>query len=85
MENVILICLLVSAGVFVALAMKMVHEVSKRGVKINILWLRLYVIKYMHQYKKMTKEETGKVGPLFYPCIASINMALVLAAVYFLI
>jgi len=39
---------------------KIVHEVSKRGVKINFLWLRLYVIKYMHQYKKMTKEETGK-------------------------
>ena len=85
MENIILILALVSVGVFVTLAMVMVHEVSKRGVKISILWLRLYVIKYMGQYKKMTKEETGRVGPLFYPCIAAINMALVLAVVYALI
>ncbi len=85
MENIILILMLVCFGVFVTLAMVMVHEVSKRGVKINFLWLRLYIIKYMHQYKKMTKKETGKVGPLFYPCIASINMALILAVVYALI
>ncbi|MFC2161655.1 hypothetical protein ACFLRX_08400 [Acidobacteriota bacterium] len=85
MENIILILALFLGGVFVTLAMVMVYEVSKRGVKINILWLRLYVIKYMNQYKKLTKEETGKVGPLFYPCIASINTALVLTVVYFLI
>ena len=85
MENIILILMLVCLGVFVTLAMVMVHEVSKRGVKINFLWLRLYVIKYMHQYKQMTKKETGKVGPLFFPCIASINMVLVLAVVYALI
>ena len=85
MENIILIIMLVSVGVFVTLSMMMVHEVSKRGVKINILWLRLYVIKYMHQYKQLTKKETGKTGPLFYPCIVSINIALVLAVVYALI
>ena len=85
MENIILIIMLVSVGVFVTLSMMMVHEVSKRGVKINILWLRLYVIKYMHQYKQLTKKETGKTGPLFYPCIVSINIALVLVVVYALI
>ena len=85
MENVILILLLISVGVFVTLAMMMVHEVSKRGVKISFLWLRLYIIKYMHLYKQMSKKETGKTGPLFYPCIIAINMALVLAVVYFLI
>lgn len=85
MENIILIIMLISLGVFVTLAIMMVHEVSKRGVKISFLWLRLYIIKYMHQYKKMTKEETGKVGPLFYPCLASIWTTLILAVVYALI
>ena len=85
MENIILILALASVGVFVTLAIVMAHEVSKRGVKISILWLRLYLIKYIHQYKLLTKKETGKVGPLFYPCIASINLALVLTVVYFLI
>ena len=85
MESVILIFMLFFAGVFVTLAMMMVHEVSKRGVKISFLWLRLYIIKYMHQYKQMTKKETGKVGPLFYPCIASINLVWILAVVSALI
>ena len=85
MENIILILLLVSAGIFVTLAMMMVSEVSKRGFKISFLWLRFYIPKYMHQYKQMTKKETGKVGPLFYPCIVSINITLVLVFVYSLI
>ncbi len=82
MENVILVCLLVTAGVFITLAIKMLQEVRKRGIKISIFWLRLYLFKYMHEYKKMTKEETGKVGPLFYPSIFFINMTLILAVTY---
>lgn len=85
MSNIILVSAVVLAGVFVVLAMMMVNEVSKRGVKVNFLWLRLYIIKYMHQYKELTKKETGRVGPLFYPCIASISLALVLTVLYFVV
>ena len=83
MANIILIAICVSVVTFIVLAMMMVHEVSKRGVKVNFLLIRLYIFKYMHQYKELTRKETGKVGPLFYPCIASINLALVLAVLYF--
>jgi hypothetical protein len=58
-----------------------VHEVSRRGVKVSFLWLRLYIIKYIHEYKKLTKAETGKVGPLYYPCIISVNLALIIALI----
>ena len=58
-----------------------VHEVSKRGVKINFFWLRLYIIKYIHQYRKLTLEESGRIGPLYYPCVISVNLALILAIV----
>ena len=85
MSNLILVAIVVFGVTFVVLAMMMVHEVSKRGVKINILWLRLYFFKYMHQYKVLTKKETGRVGPLFYPSIVSINLALLLALVYFFV
>jgi hypothetical protein len=85
MSNIILVAIVVFGVTFVVLAMMMVHEVSKRGVKINIIWLRLYVLKYMHQYRVLTKKESGKVGPLFYPCIASINLALILTVVYFFV
>ncbi len=85
MSNIILIAIVVFGVTFVVLAMMMAHEVSKRGVKINFLWLRLYIFKYMHQYKVLTKKETGRVGPLFYPSIVSINLALLLALVYFFV
>ena len=77
MANILLALAIVFAGLFVILSMMIVNEVSKRGVKISFLWLRLYLIKYIHQYKKITKEETGKIGPLYYPCIISVNLALV--------
>ena len=52
---------------------------SKRGIKINYFLLRLYIIKYIHQYRKITIEENGKPGNLFYPYIVSMSLALVLA------
>jgi hypothetical protein len=85
MTNIILIAAVFLGVTFVVLAMMMTHEVSKRGVKINFLLLRLYIIKYMHQYKQLTKQETGRVGPLFYPAIAAINLALVLTVVAFVV
>ena len=85
MTNVILIFLLVFAGLYVILTMMMLHELSKRGVKINFLLVRLLILKYIQQYKQITSEETGKVGPLYYPCIISINVALVLAIIYFIL
>jgi len=83
--TIILIAAVFLAVTFVVLAMMMTHEVSKRGVKINFLLLRLYFIKYMHQYKQLTKQETGRVGPLYYPAIVAINLALVLTVVAFVV
>jgi hypothetical protein len=79
MANALLVLSLVFVGLFVVFSILIVHEVSKRGVKISFLWLRIYIIKYIHQYRKITIEETGRVGPLYYPCIISINLALVCA------
>ena len=77
MANIALGMSLVSVAAAVIFSMMIVHEVSKRGVKINFILLRLLIIKYIHQYKRMTLQETGKVGPLFYPCILYYNAALV--------
>jgi len=54
---------------------------SRRGIKINYLFLRLFIFKYVSQYRKITMEETGKPGPLFYSSIAAWNLALLLAIV----
>ena len=70
---------------FVILYMLILHELNKRGVKINFLFMGLFVIKYSNQYKQITLEGTGKVDPLFYPCIISINIAFVLTVVAFIL
>jgi hypothetical protein len=63
-------------------SLMIVHEVSKRGVKINIFWLRLYIIKYIGQYKQLTRKETGQVGSLYYLCIGSFAAAVLFMIVY---
>jgi hypothetical protein len=50
---------------------------SKRGIKINWLFFRILVLKYIHQYHQITKQENGKPGPWFYSYITSMNLALI--------
>ncbi len=79
MANALLGLAIMFVGLFVVFSIMIVNEVSKRGIKINYFLLRLYIIKYIHQYRKITKQETGKVGPLYYPCVISVNLAWICA------
>ena len=54
---------------------------SKRGVKINLLFFKVLVLKHIHQYHKITTQENGKPGPWFYSYIVSMNVALIFAIV----
>ena len=56
-------------------------SLKKRGIPVSFLWLRVMAPKYAFQYKAVTKAETGRVGPLFYHWIVSINLALVFAII----
>lgn len=85
MANIFLMLSLVCIVLWIIFAMMIVHELSKRGVKINFFLLRLLIIKYVQQYKQITLAETGKVGPLFYPCIVSISMTFIFAIIGFLL
>jgi hypothetical protein len=55
--------------------------VSERGTKINFFLYRLYIFKYVNQYKKITEAENGEPGAWFYSFIISMNLALVLTIV----
>ncbi len=55
--------------------------VSERGAKINYLLYRLYIIKYVNQYKQITEAEDGKPGPWFYSFIVSMNIALIFTVI----
>ena len=56
-----------------------INELLKRKQKIDFVFIKLMLPVYAHRYKKITLEETGKVGPLFYHWVIAINTALVLA------
>jgi len=68
----------------VVITMIIISELQKRKIKINFFLLRLFIPKYIHQYKKITLEETGKVGALYYWFVVSINLAWMLAVVGFI-
>jgi hypothetical protein len=54
---------------------------SQRGIKVNFLLLRLFIIKYIAQYQEITRKETGKPGGWFYSFVISMNLALVTAVI----
>ena len=68
------ICVIWAVVAAVALA----ADVRKRGVSVSFVWLRLMVLKYLHQYARLTREETGHVGPLFYHYVVPLNVALLI-------
>ena len=66
---------------FVVFSILIVAALDRRNIRTNFLWIRFLIFKYVSQYRKITREETGKVGNLFYLWIISINLALVCAVV----
>jgi hypothetical protein len=83
------IILAITAGVCVIwnviTSLLIFSSLQRRGIPVSFLWLRVLVPKYAHQYKMITRRESGKIGPLFYHWIVSINVALVLAVAAILV
>lgn len=73
-----LILVIISAICGVVFSLKITFFLSRHGIKINYWLLRLYMLKYLKQYRKLTIEENGKPGNLFYAFIASWSFALVI-------
>ena len=62
---------------FVVTSVMIYSYLDRKGEKVSFLWLRLYMIPNANKYKRITKNETGKVGSLFYIWLISINTALI--------
>lgn len=60
-------------------------NLRRRGEGVNFIWFRMMLPWYANHYKQITKTETGKVGPLFYHWIISINTALAIVIVLFIV
>ncbi|MCW8804482.1 MAG: hypothetical protein OQK57_08800, partial [Ignavibacteriaceae bacterium] len=64
---------------FIVSGMMMINEIMKKGEKINFVFINAMFPVYAHRYKKITLEETGRLGHLFYNWVIAINTALVFA------
>ncbi|MBN2070137.1 MAG: hypothetical protein JW814_01670 [Candidatus Krumholzibacteriota bacterium] len=81
MSSVFIGIALVSLITGIVSAIVMAAYLSNRGHKVSILFFRLFIMKYIHQYSKITTAENGKPGFWFYLYIISMNLALVTAIV----
>jgi len=77
------VALLIGLGVVCVIwagvaAVLIAADLHKRGISVSVIWLRLMILKYLHEYSKLTREETGRVGPLFYHYVVPLNVALVI-------
>jgi len=77
MSNLSFVLSILSAVWGVVSSIVVASFLSDRGIKINWLFFRVLVLKYIHQYHEITKQENGKPGPWFYSYVVSMNLALV--------
>jgi hypothetical protein len=81
MSNLFLILAVLSALWGVVSSMAIASFLSRRGIKVNYVFIRVLIFKYIHQYRKITMQEKGRPGPWFYSFVISMNLALVFAIV----
>jgi len=78
--------IVISAILNLVFSLMIASYLSKHGNgnKINYWWdMRFHIVKYLKQYRKLTIEENGKPGNLFYAWVAAMSLSLV--SVIFLI
>lgn len=81
MSNVLIVIAIISLLWGVVSAVMIAGALQKRGLKVNWLFLRVMILKYISQYRDVTRRETGRTGPLFYSYVIAMNLALVAAVV----
>ena len=78
----ILIGLLVVCALWAVVASLLIAvDLRRRGLRVSFLWLRLLILQYLARYRRLTRLEGGRVGPLFYHSVVPLNLALVLVLI----
>ncbi len=77
--NIVLITIGVFSIIIYIISTIMIYIfLKKRNEKIeNFIFINFFIFRYVSNYKRITKDETGKVGNLFYSWLISIDLALV--------
>jgi len=81
LSNIFIGIALVSVAWGIVSSIVIASYLSRRGRKINLLFFRILMLKYIHEYHEITLQEDGKPGAWFYSYIVSMNLALVTALI----
>ncbi len=81
MSELLFACGLACLVCGVASAVLIAISLHKRGFNTSVVFLNVMIFRYLGQYRNVTREETGRTGPLFYSYIIAMNLALVTAIV----
>lgn len=82
--DMLLVAILAAGAWHVAAGVLIYEQLRRRGRNPSILLLRMYMPVYAGQYRRLTKAESGRTGPLFWHWVVSINLALVAFITYLL-
>ena len=77
LSSVLLGIALVSAVWGIVSSLMIADALQKHGTKISWIFLRIMIIKYVGQYKEMTRTGTGRTGLWYYSFVIAMNVALV--------
>ncbi len=81
MSNLFLTMAFLGVAWGIVSSIAIVSFLSGRGMKINYLLIRVMILKYIHEYHKLTTQENGKPGRWYYSYVISMNTALICAIV----
>jgi hypothetical protein len=63
------------ALISIGLGVRIANELRARGLRANPLMVRWMIFRYLSEYRRVTLEETGRVGPLFDACSTTSALA----------
>jgi len=72
LNTTLLIVMFIFAAIYIFATIRVVIELQRRKYKINFLLIKVLIFKYVNDYKKITTEETGSPGQLYYVWVYSV-------------
>ncbi|MFC2083137.1 hypothetical protein ACFLSG_03765 [Candidatus Bipolaricaulota bacterium] len=81
LSSVLLVIAIISVLWGIVSSIAIANALQKRGLKVNWIFLRVMILKYIGQYRDITRKETGRTGLWFYSFAISMNLALATAIV----